>query len=198
MYPCWRHGSRTPWRASASSSSRPRGRRTARQSSSRRSSSRTGSWQRRTPTRGRRSGSRSSRARSASGWARRRSSPAQGETVTIPARTPYRFWNASGDEWLARSRCEVRPALQFEQLLEKGQNMSKQKSTGTRGGVLGHPQPRASRNRPNGVRGRKGVKRGEDQQDSEDVSEGAGRRRHRRGMRAAHAPCARAVGASRQ
>ena len=42
-----------------------------------------------------------------------------GETVTIPARTPYRFWNAGDED--ARFRCEVRPALQFEQLLEKGQ-----------------------------------------------------------------------------
>ena len=39
-----------------------------------------------------------------------------GETVTIPAGTPHRFWNA-GDE-VARFRCEVRPALQFELLLE--------------------------------------------------------------------------------
>jgi mannose-6-phosphate isomerase-like protein (cupin superfamily) len=39
-----------------------------------------------------------------------------GETVTIPARTPHRFWNAGEDE--VRFRCEVRPALQFEQLLE--------------------------------------------------------------------------------
>jgi len=39
-----------------------------------------------------------------------------GETVTIPAGTPHRFWNAGEDE--VRFRCEVRPALQFEQLLE--------------------------------------------------------------------------------
>jgi mannose-6-phosphate isomerase-like protein (cupin superfamily) len=39
-----------------------------------------------------------------------------GETVTIPAGTPHRFWNAGEDE--ARFRCEVRPALQFERLLE--------------------------------------------------------------------------------
>lgn len=39
-----------------------------------------------------------------------------GETLTIPAGTPHRFWN-SGDEEV-RFRCEVRPALQFEQLLE--------------------------------------------------------------------------------
>jgi quercetin dioxygenase-like cupin family protein len=39
-----------------------------------------------------------------------------GETVTIPAGTPHRFWNAGEDE--VRFRCEVRPALKFEQLLE--------------------------------------------------------------------------------
>ncbi len=40
----------------------------------------------------------------------------RGETLTVPAGTPHRFWN-SGDEEV-RFRCEVRPALQFEQLLE--------------------------------------------------------------------------------
>jgi mannose-6-phosphate isomerase-like protein (cupin superfamily) len=39
-----------------------------------------------------------------------------GDTLTIPAGVPHRFWNAGGDE--ARFRCEARPALQFEQLLE--------------------------------------------------------------------------------
>jgi quercetin dioxygenase-like cupin family protein len=39
-----------------------------------------------------------------------------GETITIPAGTPHRFSNAADDE--VRFRCEVRPALQFEQLLE--------------------------------------------------------------------------------
>ncbi|MGH2995205.1 MAG: cupin domain-containing protein [Gaiellaceae bacterium] len=39
-----------------------------------------------------------------------------GETLTIPAGTPHRFWNVGEDE--VRFRCEVRPALQFEQLLE--------------------------------------------------------------------------------
>jgi mannose-6-phosphate isomerase-like protein (cupin superfamily) len=38
------------------------------------------------------------------------------ETLTIPAGTPHRFWNAGDDE--VRFRCTVRPALQFEQLLE--------------------------------------------------------------------------------
>jgi quercetin dioxygenase-like cupin family protein len=39
-----------------------------------------------------------------------------GETLTVPAGTPHRFWNAGDDE--VRFRCEVRPALQFERLLE--------------------------------------------------------------------------------
>ena len=39
-----------------------------------------------------------------------------GATVTIPAGTPHRFWNAGEDE--VRFRCEVRPALRFERLLE--------------------------------------------------------------------------------
>jgi len=39
-----------------------------------------------------------------------------GETLTVPAGTRHRFWNAGDDE--VRFRCEVRPALQFEQLLE--------------------------------------------------------------------------------
>jgi mannose-6-phosphate isomerase-like protein (cupin superfamily) len=39
-----------------------------------------------------------------------------GETLTIPAGTPHRFWNAGEIE--VSFRCEVRPALQFEQLLE--------------------------------------------------------------------------------
>jgi len=39
-----------------------------------------------------------------------------GETLTVPAGTPHGFWNAGDDE--VRFRCEVRPALQFEQLLE--------------------------------------------------------------------------------
>ena len=39
-----------------------------------------------------------------------------GETLLVPAGTPHRFWNAGDEE--VRFRCEVRPALQFEQLLE--------------------------------------------------------------------------------
>jgi mannose-6-phosphate isomerase-like protein (cupin superfamily) len=39
-----------------------------------------------------------------------------GERLTVPAGTPHRFWNAGEKE--ARFACEVRPALQFEQLIE--------------------------------------------------------------------------------
>ena len=39
-----------------------------------------------------------------------------GETVVVVAGTPHTFWNAGADE--ARFRCEIRPALRFEQLIE--------------------------------------------------------------------------------
>ena len=39
-----------------------------------------------------------------------------GGTITVPRGTPHKFWNA-GEE-TARFRTEVRPALQFEQLIE--------------------------------------------------------------------------------
>jgi quercetin dioxygenase-like cupin family protein len=39
-----------------------------------------------------------------------------GERVTVPAGTPHKFWNAGDDE--AHFVCEVRPALQFERLIE--------------------------------------------------------------------------------
>jgi quercetin dioxygenase-like cupin family protein len=39
-----------------------------------------------------------------------------GKRLTVPAGTPHRFWNA-GDE-VAHFVCEVRPALQFEALIE--------------------------------------------------------------------------------
>jgi quercetin dioxygenase-like cupin family protein len=39
-----------------------------------------------------------------------------GARVTVPAGTPHKFWNA-GDE-VAQFVCEIRPALQFESLLE--------------------------------------------------------------------------------
>ena len=39
-----------------------------------------------------------------------------GQRVTVPAGTAHKFWNAGDDE--AHFVCEVRPALQFEQLIE--------------------------------------------------------------------------------
>jgi mannose-6-phosphate isomerase-like protein (cupin superfamily) len=39
-----------------------------------------------------------------------------GHRMTVPAGTPHKFWNA-GDE-VAHFVCEVRPALQFESLIE--------------------------------------------------------------------------------
>jgi quercetin dioxygenase-like cupin family protein len=39
-----------------------------------------------------------------------------GRRLTVPAGTAHRFWNAGDDE--AHFVCEIRPALQFEQLIE--------------------------------------------------------------------------------
>ena len=39
-----------------------------------------------------------------------------GQRITVPAGTAHRFWNAGDD--LAHFVCEIRPALQFESLLE--------------------------------------------------------------------------------
>jgi mannose-6-phosphate isomerase-like protein (cupin superfamily) len=39
-----------------------------------------------------------------------------GQRIRVPAGTPHKFWNAGEDE--AHFVCEVRPALQFEQLIE--------------------------------------------------------------------------------
>jgi quercetin dioxygenase-like cupin family protein len=41
---------------------------------------------------------------------------APGETLVVPAGTPHKFWNAGDD--VARFVCAIRPALQFESLLE--------------------------------------------------------------------------------
>jgi mannose-6-phosphate isomerase-like protein (cupin superfamily) len=39
-----------------------------------------------------------------------------GQRVTVPAGTPHKFWNAGDDT--AHFVCEIRPALQFESLIE--------------------------------------------------------------------------------
>ena len=40
----------------------------------------------------------------------------EGDTALIPAKTPHRFWNASDAP--VRFRCDVRPSLQIESLIE--------------------------------------------------------------------------------
>jgi mannose-6-phosphate isomerase-like protein (cupin superfamily) len=47
---------------------------------------------------------------------REESNAGPGDRLTVPAGTPHKFWNAGKEE--AHFVCEVRPALQFEQLLE--------------------------------------------------------------------------------
>jgi mannose-6-phosphate isomerase-like protein (cupin superfamily) len=47
---------------------------------------------------------------------RKRSVAGPGQRLTVPAGTPHKFWNDGDEE--AHFVCEVRPALQFEQLLE--------------------------------------------------------------------------------
>src|SRR5262249_57416350 len=47
---------------------------------------------------------------------RKRRVAGPGERIVIPAGTRHRFWNAGED--VARFLCEVRPALQFERLIE--------------------------------------------------------------------------------
>jgi quercetin dioxygenase-like cupin family protein len=54
-----------------------------------------------------------------------------GETVTVPARTPHRFWNAGDTD--AVFRCEIRPALQFERLVETMFNLAADGKTNGRG-----------------------------------------------------------------
>jgi mannose-6-phosphate isomerase-like protein (cupin superfamily) len=47
---------------------------------------------------------------------RRKLTAGPGERVTVPAGTPHKFWNAGDD--VAQFVCEIRPALQFESLIE--------------------------------------------------------------------------------
>jgi mannose-6-phosphate isomerase-like protein (cupin superfamily) len=54
-----------------------------------------------------------------------------GEKLTVPAGTPHRFWNAGEEE--ARFVCEVRPALQFEQLIETMFALASDGKTNSRG-----------------------------------------------------------------
>ena len=54
-----------------------------------------------------------------------------GEKLTVPTGTPHRFWNAGEVE--ARFVCEVRPALQFEQLIETMFALASDGKTNSRG-----------------------------------------------------------------
>lgn len=54
-----------------------------------------------------------------------------GTRLTVPAGTPHRFWNA-GDE-LAHFVCEIRPALQFESLIETMYSLAADGKTNRKG-----------------------------------------------------------------
>ena len=54
-----------------------------------------------------------------------------GKRLTVPAGTPHKFWNA-GDE-VAHFVCEIRPALQFESLIETMFNLAADGRTNRKG-----------------------------------------------------------------
>ena len=54
-----------------------------------------------------------------------------GQRLTVPAGTPHKFWNAGDDE--AHFVCEVRPALQFESLIETMFNLAADGKTNKKG-----------------------------------------------------------------
>jgi mannose-6-phosphate isomerase-like protein (cupin superfamily) len=54
-----------------------------------------------------------------------------GDVVTVEPGTPHRFWNAGGGE--ARFLCEVRPALEFESLIETMFTLAAEGKTNRRG-----------------------------------------------------------------
>lgn len=54
-----------------------------------------------------------------------------GHVSTVEPGTPHRFWNAGEDE--ARFICEVRPALEFESLIETMFTLAAEGKTGRRG-----------------------------------------------------------------
>jgi quercetin dioxygenase-like cupin family protein len=54
-----------------------------------------------------------------------------GDAILIPAGRSHQFWNAGGEE--ARFACEVRPALQFEQLIETMFSLAQAGKTNKRG-----------------------------------------------------------------
>jgi quercetin dioxygenase-like cupin family protein len=54
-----------------------------------------------------------------------------GDVAVVPPGTPHRFWNAGEEE--VRFQCEVRPALQFESLIETMFTLAAQGKTNRKG-----------------------------------------------------------------
>jgi quercetin dioxygenase-like cupin family protein len=54
-----------------------------------------------------------------------------GDAAVVPPGTPHRFWNAGDEE--ARFQCEIRPALQFESLIETMFTLAAQGKTNRKG-----------------------------------------------------------------
>ena len=54
-----------------------------------------------------------------------------GQGITVPAGTAHKFWNAGDDE--ASFTCEVRPALQFEQLISTMYSLAEDGKTNKKG-----------------------------------------------------------------
>jgi hypothetical protein len=54
-----------------------------------------------------------------------------GDIAVVPPRTPHRFWNAGSKD--ARFLCEIRPALQFESLIETMFTLAAQGKTNRKG-----------------------------------------------------------------
>ncbi len=54
-----------------------------------------------------------------------------GEVAMVPPGTPHRFWNAGDQD--ARFQCEIRPALQFESLIETMFTLAAQGKTNRKG-----------------------------------------------------------------
>jgi quercetin dioxygenase-like cupin family protein len=54
-----------------------------------------------------------------------------GDVAVVPPGTPHRFWNAGDEE--ARFQCEIRPALQFESLIETMFTLAAQGKTNRKG-----------------------------------------------------------------
>jgi mannose-6-phosphate isomerase-like protein (cupin superfamily) len=54
-----------------------------------------------------------------------------GDVAVVPPRTPHRFWNAGSKD--VRFLCEIRPALQFESLIETMFTLAAQGKTNRKG-----------------------------------------------------------------